>query len=142
MYHPHLRASRGMTLIELMTVMTIVAIMAAIAIPSYRAYTVRTHRAAAKACLSEAAQFMERYYTSNMTYEGATLALACQTDNDLDEKYQISPGTPEQRTYTLSAVPQGAQAEDDSTCGTLTMTETGQRGAAGGTDAEVIARCW
>lgn len=137
----NVRKYRGVTLIELLTVMFIVAILAAIAIPSYRAYTVRTHRAAAKACLSESAQFMERYYTSNMTYEDAPIDLACEVEADLDDFYTISATEAEQRTYTLSAVPKGAQATQDSICGTLTLTETGQRGA-GDDSAEAIATCW
>jgi type IV pilus assembly protein PilE len=136
-----LRKNRGVTLVELLTVLMIVAILAAIAVPSYRAYTIRTHRAAAKACLSEAAQFMERYYTSNMTYEDAPIDLACEVEADLDDFYTISATEAEQRTYTLSAVPKDAQLREDTTCGTLTLTETGQRGAADNS-AEAIATCW
>jgi Tfp pilus assembly protein PilE len=39
-------------------------------------------------------------------------------------------------------VPQGQQAEMDAGCGTLTLSEAGRRTALGGTDADVLAKCW
>ena len=134
-----IRNSRGITLIELMVVVMIIAILAAIAIPSYRAYSVRTHRAAARACMSEAAQFMERYYTTKLSYEGAEIALNCQTDGGLDTHYDISVGEPVQRNYTITATPQGAQADNDGLCGTLTLTADGTRNATG---AGGLEKCW
>jgi type IV pilus assembly protein PilE len=136
-----MRMNRGVTLIELMTVMIIVAILAAIAVPSYRQYTIKTHRASARACLAEAAQFMERFYTSNMTYEDATIALNCETEGGLNTHYTIAPTATAQRTYTLSATPRGAQLSSDPGCGTLTLQEDGTRGAGDNSEA-AIARCW
>jgi type IV pilus assembly protein PilE len=136
-----LRLNRGITLIELMTVMLIVAILAAVAIPSYRAYGVRTNRAAARACLSEAAQYLERYYTTNMKYEDAVLALGCQSESRLNEKYTISMPASAQRTFTLTAVPKGSQAANDGACGTLSLDEKGTRGA-GDNSEETVKNCW
>lgn len=136
-----LRKNRGVTLVELLTVMVIVGILAAIAVPSYRAYAVRTHRAAARACLSEAAQFMERYYTSNLTYVGATITLGCQTEGGLTRFYDIAVKDSAQRTYTLVADPKASQLKYDGTCATLTLDETGKRGA-GDNSAPTIASCW
>ena len=66
------RASRGFTLIELMIVIAIVGILAVIAVSTYQDQIVKSRRAAAAACLQEGAQFMERYYTTNLTYVNAT----------------------------------------------------------------------
>ena len=137
-----LRFSRGVTLMELMVVVAIVGILAAIAVPTYRTYMVRTHRAAARACMAESAQFMERFYTSNLSYDDAVIALGCQTDSKLDDHYTISVGDLGQRTYTISAVPQGSQAAQDADCGTLTLNEAGGRTANGGIDAAVLLKCW
>ena len=65
--YPKLQRARGFTLIELMVVVAIIAILAAIAYPSYTNHVVKTRRAAATACVMEAAHFMERYYTTNLT---------------------------------------------------------------------------
>ncbi len=60
--------ARGFTLIEVMVALAIVAIVAAIAIPSYSAYLVRGKRSAAKVVLLQAAQAMERAYTTGGVY--------------------------------------------------------------------------
>jgi type IV pilus assembly protein PilE len=135
------RKSAGMSLIELLTVVSIVAILAAIAIPSYTTYVTKTNRAAARACMSEGAQFLERYYTTNMTYVGGTLALGCATESSLNTRYTIdlSPAST-QRTYTIRATPIGAQLTRDTQCGVLTVNQAGLR-TEGGT-ATSTNDCW
>ena len=88
-----LRRESGFTLIELMIVVSIIGILAAIAIPAYTAYVTRGNRSAARACASEMTQFMERYYTTNLTYVGAAPVLGCQTEGGLDTRYTLTlPG--------------------------------------------------
>jgi type IV pilus assembly protein PilE len=141
-----LHSSRGMTLMELLVVVVIIGLLAAISVPSYRAYTVRTHRAAARACLAEYAQYMERYYTSNMTYAGAEdTVLGCATEGGLDRHYELEILDFAQRTYTLGATPIGAQADKDAACGTLTMRENGLRAAGpdgNNSSADLLKKCW
>ena len=75
------RRSAGFTLVELMIVVAIIAILGSIAYPSYIDHVRKTRRAAAAGCVMEANQFMERYYTTNMTYLGAALpALGCMNE--------------------------------------------------------------
>src|SRR3546814_12246274 len=62
----------GFTLIELIIVVTIVAILAPIAYPSYINSITRSKRAAATACLSSYATFMERFYTTKLRYDTDT----------------------------------------------------------------------
>ena len=137
----HLRRAIGFTLIELMIVLVIVAILAAIALPSYHTYVTRTNRTAAKACVSEYAQFMERYYTTNLTYVGAAPALACATEGGLDNNYTISAAVvaPTQRTYTITATPVNSQLTSDTQCGTLSVDQAGTRTETGTKD---VAFCW
>jgi type IV pilus assembly protein PilE len=124
------RRAMGVTLIELLVVMAIVSILAAIAYPSYRSHVVKSHRKAAAACLSQYANFMERYYTTNLSYEGAAPELACRTENDLDRSYTFpEPEIGEDfRSYTISAVPTESQkSADPDDCDTLSLNQAGDR---------------
>jgi type IV pilus assembly protein PilE len=115
----------GVTLIELMVVMMIVAILTAIAVPAYRSHIIKTNRRAAESCLSEAAQFMERYYTTNLKYTDAVPNPPCKSDANLSQRYTITAPTPTQNTYTVLATPIGPQGTD--TCGVLSITQDGSR---------------
>jgi type IV pilus assembly protein PilE len=132
--------ARGFTLVELMVTVMIVGILASVAYPAYRSHIVKTHRNAAKACLSQYAQFMERFYTTNLTYVGADPStLACTTDGNMSQRYTFSPGTPTASTYTVSATPVGSQLSSDTKCGTLSVTQSGSRSASGTGGASA---CW
>ena len=131
-----------MSLIELMVAMAIVGILAALAYPSYQRYVARSQRNSATACLSQYAQFMERHYTTAMTYEAAPIppdGLPCTRESDLDERYTIAVSNIAARTYTLAATPRGVQATIDAQCGTLRLTETGERSVSGAAGRD---QCW
>jgi type IV pilus assembly protein PilE len=130
-----LRFSRGVSLMELVMVVAIIGILAAIAIPAYSQYATRTNRAAARACLSEAAQYMERYYTTHQHYTGATIGLSCETDSGLGARYNFTIDNLADRTYTLKATPIGTQLARDTQCSELSLDETGARLPA-------TAGCW
>jgi type IV pilus assembly protein PilE len=133
------RLFRGFTLIELLIVVAIVAILTAIAYPSYTHYIIKTRRTAAKSCLSEYANFMERYYTTKLTYAGATdPGLDCESTAQTGNYYAWGkPSNLAAATYTLTATPTASQ--NDTECGALSLTQTGQRGATGTLGT---AGCW
>jgi type IV pilus assembly protein PilE len=136
------RHQKGVTLIELLLVMVIIAILGGIAIPAYKNYVVKTNRSAAKACLSEYAQFMERYYTTNLTYAGASPgSIGCASDANLNAAYNftVSVNVNSPRLYTVTAAPISAQSSRDTQCGTLTLDQTGTKTKSG---TAALSKCW
>lgn len=141
-----MNAHKGFTLIELLIVVVIVAILGAIAIPSYEAYTIRTRRATASACLLELAQFMERFYTVNLQYHqdtaGADVALPTpQCRSDLAGIYTFGfNGAVTARAYVIEAAPQGRQTRD--ACATLRIDQSGRKDLVGAAAGTTVAQCW
>jgi len=134
------RRQSGVTLVELMIVVGIIGILAAIAYPSYQRYVARTHRNAATACMGQYAQFMERYYTANLTYVGAVPSLPCRLENNLNQRYTIGLRSAATiRAYTLDATPIGTQATIDAQCNRLTLDQTGARSVNGSAGRD---QCW
>jgi type IV pilus assembly protein PilE len=143
---PARRTEAGVTLIELLVVVAIVAILAGIAYPSYQKSVAKTRRKAAEVCLSSYAGFMERYYTSNLSYldSGGNApvlpVLDCAGSSDTGAHYTYSfSGAVVASRFTLRAVPKTRQSSQDSQCGTLTLDNTGARGVTGSAG---VAACW
>lgn len=138
------RAVGGFTLVELLIVIFIIAVLAAIVYPSYVNSMVRVRRDTAKTCLMEAAQFMERFYTTNLRYDqtlaGVPVALPpCSSGADVVNFYNFTLPAVAQRTFTLRATPLGAQAARDTLCGTLGTNNTGDKTKTG---TGTIDDCW
>lgn len=125
------RKTAGMTMIELVIVMAVLAIIVAIAIPSYTAYTLRANRTDALDELLRQAAFQQRQYTINNQF------VAVANFASSRGSYQIQTAVANAgQSYTLMAVPQARQTDD--TCGTLTLTNLGQKTASAGDNQ----RCW
>ena len=132
---------RGFTLIELMIVVAIVGILAAIVLPSYQQHVLRTRRAVAAGCLMELAQFMERFYTTSLTYSGAALPnTSCRSELASHYTFAFATGEPTATTFRIVATPAGAQA-DDAKCAAISLTQAGVK-ASSGTLSSTDPTCW
>ena len=130
---------KGFTLIELMIVVAIVGILAAIAYPSYQQHVLRSWRSTASGCVLALAQSMERQFTANMTYLAAVPANGCTAENGMAARYNIGlAAAATANTYTIQAVPQGAQVSD-TLCGTLSINQIGTRAETG---TGTVQQCW
>ena len=139
-----LKHQAGVTLIEIMIVVCIVAILAMIAYPNYTSHLVRSKRTQAVSCLLEAAQYMERFYTTNLRYDQTTGGVAVSLPataciKDMNGNYVVSISSVAANTFVLQATPQGSQASRETECGTLTLSQNGTKTISGTGKAST---CW
>ncbi|AYQ30121.1 MULTISPECIES: type IV pilin protein [unclassified Polaromonas] len=150
--------SAGFTLIEIMIVVAIVGLLAAIALPSYQSYIARGNRAAARVALSQAAQYMQRFYAANDRYDAdrtgtqtiwATMPPTfMKAPADGTALYEISntgtnPSTATASTFTLIMRPVSTASMVNDKCGGFTLTQAGVKGiTAAAPTAALIAECW
>lgn len=145
-----IKRQQGFTLVELMIVVAIIAIITSIAYPSYRENVIRSNRAEAKAGLLENAQYMERFFTENNSYEkslsGTEPKLPRERTpyseaDDTKIKYKIEIKDKTQTTFTLQAVRENSMSED--ACKTFTINGLGQKKIDGTPDTPMTEEtCW
>lgn len=161
----NIKKLRGFTLTELMITVAIVAVLASIGYPSYTANVRRGRRAEAKAILLQAAQWLERFATSNngrytdnpptnddnvsFLTSGLATNRAVNPNINPSDYYDIaiSTATPiTATTFTLTATPTAGGTMVNDECQTLTLTNTGIKGVIAGSDgtepSKTAAECW
>lgn len=152
------RHTGGFTLIEVMIVVAIVGILAAIALPNYQSYVAKSHRAAARAQLLQAAQYMQRFYAANDRYDadrgGANTvwsvipAELLRSPAEGTQLYEISNtgaslSTANQSDFQLVMRPIAGAAMANDRCGGFSITQTGAKSiSVAGANAALIAECW
>jgi len=128
-----IRKSSAFTMIELLITIAVVAILVAIAVPSYRDFVIRANRVEGIDAVLHAMLCEERVYSRLNVYDAGQ----CPTGLTANGLYSvtITTATPFQNV-TITAAPQGGQANDD--CGSLTLTEKGVKGSS----ASTAEKCW
>jgi type IV pilus assembly protein PilE len=134
----------GFSLMELMAALAIIAVLTAIAIPNYTAYLARGKRSEARAGLSEAATWMERWRTERGRYDdpanpnnpppGFPWAQIPRTGT---ANYTVAV-VAAPAAYTITATATGSMTGDP--CTTLSIDQTGQRTFTGANGSQEI--CW
>lgn len=129
------RKQRAYTLIEIVIAISLVAILTALAIPSYRTYVLRASRSEATEALLDAARCQEHLYAKFNAFN----ADACDGDTS-SGLYTVTITTSNaNQNFLASAAPNGGQSDD--VCGTMTMSDTGVKTAAGKTGT-FTQQCW
>lgn len=133
----------GFSLLELAIVIAILSIIASVAYPTYVAHVQRTNRAAAKAVIEQAAQYMERQFTMNNAYPNSAALAAAGYDvvpigaTGAAVKYNVSLGAGSGTgAFLIQAVP--VTASIDPSCQTMNLDNIGNRTSSYGNSLE----CW
>jgi type IV pilus assembly protein PilE len=144
-----LELQRGVTLMELMVVVAIISIIAAVAYPNYTQFVTRSKRSVGATALLQIADRQQQFFMDNKRYAATLTSLGYANDSIMvDDEGQVVTTASDDRiyniqisasnivTYELTATPQLVHAKKDK-CGSLTLTQTGEKGQSGTGD-----NCW
>jgi len=135
---------KGFTLIEVMIVVAIIGILAGIAYPSYMESVRKSNRSDAKVELNDVAQRLQRCFTAYSKYDDDNCGVYKQLSEGDEEIisrekfYAITLSAISATTYELTATPEAGTTQANDKCTALTLKNTGERGASGGT----VDECW
>lgn len=141
----------GFTLLELMIVIAVIAVLASVAYPSYLDSVRKARRADAQAALTNV-QLEQQKLRSSCRFFGGTLGAATNCDANAaassvnvgamspDGWYAITVANASATGYTVTATPQGDQANDDE--GGVVCTMVLAVSAANPNGVRTPADCW
>jgi type IV pilus assembly protein PilE len=118
----------GFTLLEALITVAIIGIISSLAYPSYVDFVVRSNRSEGLRELMRIANLQEQYYVDNRSYTSAMTDLGLGADPFVTENGHYSiDATVVNDTFTLVATAKGTQALKDTSCGTISVTDTGKK---------------
>lgn len=132
------KINHGFSLIEVLIVMSIAAILAASALPVYSGYLTKKKRLYAELALQRVASALEEYFVVHYSYQGFSLDNTELQHALARNQYALQIHTNTEH-FHITATPINTQAQHDQSCGSLSLTETGQRGISG---TGWVDACW
>lgn len=134
-----MKQAKGFSLIELMMVVAIVGILGVVAMGFFGDNVLATNRTEARSALSATAGSLEKCRSLYGSYNHANCAVAGTLPFASESNYYTISGALAATTFTLTATPVAAGPQsNDGDCTTLTLDNTGIKGATGANTAE----CW
>ena len=132
----------GFTLIEVMIVVAILGIIVAIGYPAYTDQVRKSRRAEGMGELLELADRMERFYSDQGTYVGASLGSAATNiypTTSAKGYYTLSIASQTATDFSVSVTPTSKGGQNKDKCGTFTMTGQGVKTVS---NSAYLAECW
>lgn len=133
----------GFTLMEIMIALVIVGILTSLALPVFKNNLLRSRRSEGRSVILQVASDQERFFSNNAIYSTDALPLANPTEatrDSADGLWQVTVaacgGGNINNCFVATATAQGKQVDDS--CDTITLSNTGVRGASGDT----VEECW
>lgn len=134
-----MRATKGMTLIEMVITIAIISILTVVGYTAYDRHKLKTMRTDAVRSLYKAAQELQQCHTDQGGYIKTDNSDCPHITNSIDGSYTISSAI-NLNTYTLTATPKaGKSVDSDGECTTFTLNHLNQKGITG---SGTVKRCW
>jgi type IV pilus assembly protein PilE len=130
--------TRGFNLVELVIVLALVAILVTLALPSWQDALRKSRRSDGMQAITTIHLAQERWRVNNTTYASLAQLGVANPYVSSDAHYSLTVSGTSATGYTITAAPQGDQANDS--CGNFVLTFNAGviTKTAGGDDA----RCW
>ncbi|MDT0617314.1 type IV pilin protein [Salinisphaera sp. P385] len=146
------RSQAGFSLLEALILLLLAGAICLALWPHYANWQRAQHREPARQALQELARALEDHHQRTDTYAGAAgtdgeprdtgapRLAPTEVVDDGTTYYRLSIVTANRRGFEIRAAPVASQTAD--TCGTLTLTASGQRGMVGAAPEARRENCW